>query len=272
MTTDPVVVGVDGSPAALLAVHLAVREARLRNLPLLIVFARSTDAPPPAADARRAVDEALAMAGAAVPAEAAILDGRPAAVLVHESRRAALLIVGPGRRMDLRLPGLGSVARELATHAACPVLVARGEPDHARDVLVGVDGSPAGDPAVSFGFEEAALRGTGLVALHAWTGPVSTDPGDMLPLVYDPAVVAAGEARILAEALVGWQAKYPDVSVHQRLVRRPAGRALVQASQAAGLAVVGRHGHRAWPDWLVGSVTHALLHQAHCPVAVVGPG
>jgi nucleotide-binding universal stress UspA family protein len=239
MTTNPIVVGVDGSPAALRALDLAAGEARRRDLPLRIVHAERES---------------------------------PVAVLVRESRRAALLVVGHGRRVDLHLPGLGSVARQVAAHATCPVLVARGAPDGTGDVLVGVDGSPGCDAAIGFGFEEAALHGTGLVALHAWTGPVSTGPGDMLPLVYDPALVAGEEERVLAEALAGWPAKYPDVTVHRKLVRGHAGRALVEATRDARLVVVGRHGHRAVPGWLVGSVTHALLHQAHCPIAVIRHG
>jgi nucleotide-binding universal stress UspA family protein len=277
MTTDPIVVGVDGSPAGMHAVDLAVHEARLRNRPLRVVYADSwasrpgwVDVPAPAADPRRVLDETLARV--TVPATGAILVGTPAAVLVHESQRAALLVVGHGRRVDLHLPGLGSVARQVAAHAACPVLVTRGEPDGTGDVLVGVDGSPGNDTTVGFAFEEAALRGTGLLALHAWTGPVSTGPGDMLPLVYDPALVAAEEQRVLAEALAGWQAKYPDVAVHRRLVRGHAGRALVEASRDARLVVVGRHGHRAVSGWLVGSVTHALLHQACCAIAVIRQG
>ena len=123
--------------------------------------------------------------------------------------------------------------------------------------------------AVGFAFEEAALRGAELLALHAWTGPVSTGPGDMLPLVYDPADVAADETRVLAEALAGWQTKYPDVTVHRRPVRAHAATALVEATGSAQLLVVGTHGHRAVPGWLVGSVTHALLHKARCPIVVV---
>jgi nucleotide-binding universal stress UspA family protein len=91
----------------------------------------------------------------------------------------------------------------------------------------------------------------------------------MLPLVYDPAEVAAEETRILAEALAGWQTRYPDVTVHQRLIRAHAGRALVEATGRAQLVVVGTHGHQAGTGWLVGSVTHTLLHQAHCPILVV---
>jgi nucleotide-binding universal stress UspA family protein len=223
------------------------------------------------AEPREAVDAALARISS-VPATGEIVVGNPTAVLVRESQRAALLVVGHRGRSDLPLPRLGSVARQVAAHAACPVLVTRGTLDAAGEVLVGVDGSPRNDAAVGFGFEEAALRGVDLLALHAWRGPVSTGPGDMLPLVYDPADVAAEEARVLAEALAGWQAKYPEVTVIRRLVRRHAASALVAATARAQLVVVGAHGHRAVTGWLVGSVTHALLHQAACPIVVVRHG
>ena len=136
-------------------------------------------------------------------------------------------------------------------------------------MLVGVSGTGASDAALDFAFEAAALRGAALTALHAWTGPVWRGPGDMLPLVYDPAVVAEEAGRTLNEALVGWQAKYPDVAVTELLVPGHPGSALVAQTSGAGLVVVGAHGHRAVPGWLVGSVPHLLLHQAHCPVAVV---
>jgi len=289
MTMQPIVVGVDGSPTGLHAVDLAVREAELRTRPIRVVYANTWASHPAWVDVapsglvaerltsqpRQALDQALARIAATghdVPATGEVLVGNPTAVLVHESQWAALLVVGHRGHGGLPLPGLGSVARQVAAHALCPVLVARGTLDATGEVLIGVDGSPGNDAAVGFAFEEAALRRTQLLALHAWTGPISTGPGDMLPLVYDLADVAAEETRVLAEALAGWQAKYPDVTVHRRLVRAHAARALVEATGRAQLVVVGTHGHRAVAGWLVGSVTHALLHQAGCPIVVVRQG
>ena len=39
--------------------------------------------------------------------------------------------------------------------------------------MVGVDGSQTSQRAVEFAFTEAALRKTGLTAVHAWTLPVA---------------------------------------------------------------------------------------------------
>jgi hypothetical protein len=59
--------------------------------------------------------------------------------------------------------------------------------------------------AVEYAFEEAALRGAAITAVHAWTDPVPSEPGDMLELVYDLAEVEADETRLPAEALAGLQ-------------------------------------------------------------------
>ena len=136
-------------------------------------------------------------------------------------------------------------------------------------MLLGVDGSPANDPAVGFAFDAASRRGCPLTAVHTWTHPVSTGPGDMLPLVYDTAEVEEEEARVLEEALAGRRDKYPDVQVRRRLVRAHTRPTLIEATSRAQLAVVGTRGRGGFTGLVLGSVSQALLHHADCPVAVV---
>lgn len=284
--THPVIVGVDGSPCSLQAVDVAVREAAARSAPLHVIYAYVwpyIDAPigPSMADrldsdlrtdAEQLVAEAADRARAAVPGievRGEAVPGAPIEVLVDRSRTAALVVTG-----DRGLGGfagllLGSVAVQLSAHAAAPVLVVRGRPNPAGDVLLGADGSPASEPAVAFAFEEAALRGTGLTALHAWDSPVRTESDDMLPPVYTMDDVEAEEERVLAEALAGWRDKYPEVPVRRRLVCGPARPALLEASRAAQLLVVGARGRGGFAGLLLGSVSQAMLHHADCPVAVV---
>ena len=126
MTTAPVVVGVDGSAAGLRAVDLAVREAEARDRPLRMVYAdtgRRTAVAP-----ERVVGDAaeLVRARSWVPVTGRIVAGDPATVLIAESRRAALLVLGH-RGHDRRFPvALGSVARTVIFGVACPVIVVRG--------------------------------------------------------------------------------------------------------------------------------------------------
>jgi nucleotide-binding universal stress UspA family protein len=268
------------------AVDLGVEEAVVRRRPLRLVnaffwpYLQVPVAPapywPPAGELQQQAERFLAEAydrahaGASdLEIDSEVVTGAAAAVLLDASRTAELIVVGDRGVGGFRGLRIGSVAGQLAAHATCPVLVAHGGGDPGGPVLLGVDGSPANDPAVRFAFEEAALRGVPLLALHGWTGPVSTGPGDMLPLAYDPAEVEAGEARLLAEALAGWHDKYPDVEVRRLLVRRQARTALIDAAGRAQLAVVGTRGHGGFIGLLLGSVSQAVLHHAASPVVVV---
>jgi nucleotide-binding universal stress UspA family protein len=282
----PVVVGVDGSESSLTAVELGAREATLRRRPLCLVHAfiwpymhvslgPSPYGPPEGGlrhQAERILANAYTRAHAAAPdldVHGELVTGEATAVLLNASLTSELTVIG-----DRGLGGftgllIGSVAVQLAAHVTRPILIARGVTDPAAPVLLGVDGSPANDPAVGFAFAEASLRGVALVALHAWTHPASAGPGDMLPLVYDPVEIEADENRLLAEALAGWQDKYPDVTVRRRLLHGSARKALIEATRPAQLVVVGSRGRGGFTGLLLGSVSQAVLHHAACPVAVV---
>lgn len=286
VTGAPVVVGVDGSASALSAVRLAARAAMDRCRPLRVVHAFTWPllhvplGPSPLGpaegglrhQAEQFVEQAVAEAVKAAPETVitgAVVEGAAPAVLLRESRDAALIVLG-----DRGLGGftgllIGSVAVQVAAHADCPVMVARGDGRADGPVVVGVDGSELSDLAVGFAMEEAALRGNALVAVHAWTHPVSIEPGDMLPLVYDVDALDAEEKLLLAEAVAGWSERYPDVPVTRRTVRGQAARVLLEESAAAQLLVVGARGKGGFAGLLLGSVSQALLHHAACPLAIV---
>ncbi|GAA2433810.1 universal stress protein [Streptomyces macrosporus] len=293
MTNGPVVVGVDGSRSSLDAVAVAAREARLRGVGLRVVHAflwpavhvplgPSPLGPPDGglrAMAERLVADAVEHARTAEPGievDGEIVAGEPLTVLEGRSRGAALVVVGSRGLGGFTGLLLGSTAVHLSAHGRCPVLVVRGRAEPTGPILLGVDGSPAGEAAVGFAFAEASLRGVDLVALHTWnnwTGPATGGPGDPLPLVYDENMLRDEEERVAAEALSGWQAKHPDVTVHRRLVQGRTRQALIEASGEARLLVVGARGRGGFSGLLLGSVSQAVLHHAHCPVAVVrNPG
>jgi nucleotide-binding universal stress UspA family protein len=286
MSAAPVVAGVDGSESALAAVRLAAAESVARRRPLRLVHALvwalfdvplgpAPGGPPEGGfrhQAERFLGDALDAAAKAAPdvqVTGEILDGGAAAVLLHAARDAELVVIG-----DRGLGGfsglvLGSVAVQVCAHAPVPVLVARGEPHPDGPVVVGVDGSVVSDQAVAFAFEEAALRGAPLVAIHAWRFPVSTGPGDMLPLVYDSDQLAEEEDLVLAESLAGYRDRYPRVRVTRALERARPAKALVDASKRAQLVVVGARGRGGFTGLLLGSVSHAVLHHSHSPLAIV---
>jgi nucleotide-binding universal stress UspA family protein len=173
----PVVVGVDESESARDAVRWAAAEAARRHAPLRLV---SAFAPIPAGHVgnpglgtsyRRTMTEgARAVLAAAVEQAAGVASGIdigselrtgfPVPVLLDESDRALLTVVGSRGLGGFTGLLVGSVAVALAARGGSPV-------------VVGVDGSPTSEAAVALAFEEATLRSAPLVAVHTW-------PDDML--------------------------------------------------------------------------------------------
>ncbi|MEJ8279517.1 universal stress protein, partial [Pseudonocardia spirodelae] len=138
-------------------------------------------------------------------------------------------------------------------------------------VVVGVDGSAWTEPALAAAFAEAAARGTGVVAVHAWADDV-VDPA--VTALVDPDGRAEDERRLLDDALAPWADKHPDVRVRRVLAHDRPARALVTESGWAQLVVVGSRGRGGVAGMPLGSVGRALLSHAHCPVLVArdGPG
>ena len=282
-----IVVGVDESPAAKVAVQWAARDAELRKIPLTLVHATSPEVATwpnvrlPAGLARwhrdhgrRLVDDAFKVAEEATqhggPAEVhtEILPSAAVPTLVDLSKDAEMVVTGC--RGSGRWPGrlMGSVSSGLLHYAHCPVAIVHDEdplmphPSKAP-VLVGIDGSSASELATAIAFDEASRRDVGLIAVHAWSDvDVSEWPG-----IDWPATQSMAE-EVLAERLAGWQEQYPDVQVSRTVVRDEPARQLVQRSEEAQLVVVGSRGRGGFAGMLVGSVGETVAQMARMPVIV----
>jgi nucleotide-binding universal stress UspA family protein len=287
----PVVVGVDGSASAYQAVKWAAEEAARRQVELRLVRAfswttseRQTRHSGQVAQyrdqlldvARHQVARASRIAAKTRPdveTTTQVEIGAPIEVLGSEARRAQLLVLGDRGLGGLAGLVLGSVAITLAARGACPIVIVLGERvgtgNQDGPVVVGIDGSPTSEAALAFAFDAAAARGVALVAVHAWS-PTAID--DALAPVMDWDAVAVEEDAVLAERLAGWGQKYPQVTVRRTVVRDGAAQAIVDASNGAQLVVVGSRGRGNATGLLLGSISHGVLHAAHCPVAVVRSG
>ncbi len=280
---EAIVVGTDGSDRGLAALLWAADEARRRCLRLRIVHTvpwlygtpivpTSGVVPDEAVAAGREVlDKAMAAVSerdSGVRVECELMIGSAARVLLERGDAAGMVVVG-AHGVGLSA-WLGSTASQVVTHTRVPAVVVRHvEPASSGEIVLGVDRAPAEEPAIRFAFEEAIVRGARLRVVHAWSHPGSGGPGDMRPLVYEPEEITEDEARSLSETLSRWREKFPGVDVVSEVIHGRPSRVLSGASARADLLVVGSRGRGGFTGLLLGSVSHALLHDAHCPMAVV---
>lgn len=134
-----VVVGVDGSESAGVALEFAAEEADLRGADLRVVTVmevseraqESTRPVPEVLDKLQRIGEeivksALARAKELYPClrcEGIVLYGRPQSVLLDEGVGATLLVLGRRGQGGLASLLLGSVSRHMVNNASCPVVV-----------------------------------------------------------------------------------------------------------------------------------------------------
>jgi nucleotide-binding universal stress UspA family protein len=133
-----IVAGVDGSESSILALRWAGALAPLFQASIRAVtcwqfqIAVGTFMPVlwnPDEEARKICAEALSQAfGDSTPVDVqmVISQGPPAKVLIEESRRARLVVVGSRGHGGFEGLLLGAVGAAVAEHAKCPVLIAHG--------------------------------------------------------------------------------------------------------------------------------------------------
>ncbi|WP_420881302.1 universal stress protein [Rhodococcus sp. (in: high G+C Gram-positive bacteria)] len=286
---NSVIVGVDGSDAAQAAVVWAARMCAERNLTLRIIHALNFSPytyGAPYLDVAGIYDwmedegkEILGRAAAAardvaadltITTEISTMGGARWLVSLSEDSRALVL----GASGSGAAGGIGSTAVNAASHGVCPVVVVHqrdGEVPSEGPVVVGIDGSQTSERATAVAFEEAALRGVPLVAIHAWSDtPHGTLAGGR-SAIRDPRAFEDAEREVLSERLAGWRDRYPDVEVQRELYIDGPRTHLLAWSQKAQLVVVGSRGRGGFRGLLLGSTSNELVQKAQCPVMVVRP-
>jgi nucleotide-binding universal stress UspA family protein len=245
-----VVVGVDSTDSSAVAVEFAAREAASRHLPLTLVHPLELLSSHRSAARRHHFLRAGRSADLIgditnrVRVDHPSLQVRPTVANGHAG--AALVVAGyeSGR----------GLAEALDTQ--CPVIIARRDDlaGLAAPVVVGVDWSTPSHRAVEFAFDEATMRGVPLLVIHAQPDVSEAEP----------------RYAIMVDTLQGLTRRFPQVDLHHTTVQgATAVEVLLFASTAAGLVVVGSRGLGAFSGLLLGSVSQALVKNAHCPVAIV---
>ena len=130
-----------------------------------------------------------------------------------------------------------------------------------RRIVVGVDGSVGAEHALGWAATQARLTGAELeIVTASGRGRALADPGTRGQSTEWGTNDATARAKNDA----------PGVAFTSKEVTGPPAPALIEESNDADLLVVGSRGRGGFPSLLLGSVSRKCVHEAHCPVVVVG--
>ena len=278
---ERIVVGVDGSEPAAGALGWVVRLARLTgarvealtvvaDMPLAGPFAEwnlGEDAIELGLEAQRHTLDQVDHEG--VELDASIQDGQPAAVLLGSAKGADLLVIGTHGHGAIESTLLGSISRQVATHAPCPTVLVPEDPGRLRRIVAGVDGSEEALHALRWavGLARSVDAEIEVVTAYHYT-PVGVGS----PWVPPVTVVSQQDMRAVASDVVDdavRKADAADVVVERTVCEGAAASRLQDRAQDADLLVVGSRGHGGFAGLLLGSVSRRCLVHPVGPVAVV---
>jgi nucleotide-binding universal stress UspA family protein len=135
-------------------------------------------------------------------------------------------------------------------------------------IVVGIDGTPCSDRALTWALREARVTNRRLMLVHVWHWTLAAIESPM-PLAGLPDPKTAGR-RVLKAALD--RARTTGIDTQTRLVEGAApGPALSDAAAGAAMLVVGAHGRRDLARSLFGSVSKSCLQHARGPIVIIPP-
>lgn len=243
-----VVVGIDGSQAAVRAALWAVDEVAGTDIPLRLIYIRELSSMPSHGESRTAMAaaeeavydayHAVTAVGKPVKVEMEILEGPVVPTLIQTSESTQLICVGDVGFGQSSPAGFGSTATALVRVAHCSVAVIRG--DHSdeqtkdRCVVAHVAGCADDHAVLKFGFEEAYRRNARLVVLTAWHSRFDDLRIDKLINDHEHRM-----HEILDRLVALWSPHYPEVHVSTIAAYGPLLNYLTDHASSIQLVVVG---------------------------------
>ncbi len=195
--------------------------------------------------------------------------GSPAEIILKTAHSAGADLIAIGARGHNRMAELllGSVSHRVLMHATRPTLIVKGAARPIQRVLVAVEG------------REDAERIKQWLLVHPFANPVELCVlSVVVPIrVADPYNIGGFETwsdslKTYAEDLVksvGAELMGSRYSIGTRVATGEVAATVAEQAKDMDLVIVASHGRKGLERFLLGSTSHAIVHQAACPILVV---
>ncbi len=225
---------------------------------------------------RKEGEGVLAQAQQAVPnnfpkVQAVHQIGHPVDVILEtaQSAKANLLILGARGLGAVKELVLGSTSHRVVMHAPCSTLIIKSAVSHIRKILLPIEGQEDAEMALQF------------LMLNPFAEPVEVEVFAVWPQPGLPWPTTLGQSKLLeiqaieqAEARmkgVTDRLKEMNIACQARVGLGGPAYAILEQAKASqvDLIMMGTHGRGGLSRFLIGSVSHSVLHETTCPVLIV---
>jgi nucleotide-binding universal stress UspA family protein len=304
MTRNEIVVGLDDSPSAKVALRWAAEQAVLSHAVLRAIHVLDwpygpSNAPLPARrhDVDPTFDEIQAAYLARITKVFDDISPRPdwliqfatgeaGPVLVRQSRDSQLLVVGTREHVGFGRLLVGSISHHCLSHASCPVVAVPALTDAApaellglgaagevnrNEIVVGVDLSPSARAALRWAAQHARATGQSLRAIHAVDVSPAFNMAFGMGAVAVPMEASAMDTAYREAIAAVFDSIQPEPGWSLSFFSGEARPVVVSETVGAALLAVGTKEHVGIGRLVPGSVSHHCISHAHCPVVAIPP-
>ncbi|MDH4084379.1 MAG: universal stress protein [Nitrospira sp.] len=180
---------------------------------------------------------------------------------------ADLIVVGVRGRNRLSEFVLGSVSHRVLLHSSRPTLIVRGAARKVQRVLIAIECREDADRIVKWLTQHPFADPAELCVLHAVVPIGVDDPYDAL----GTRTWWEGAERYAEELVASTASKLlnSQYKVSTKVAMGNPAAMIEQEAKAMDLVVVTSHGRKGISRFLIGSVSHAVVHHVTCPVLVL---
>lgn len=184
-----------------------------------------------------------------------------------DSLTADLIVVGTRGRSRLSEIVLGSVSHRVLLHSSRPTLITRGAARKVHRVLVAIEDCDDADRIVRWLMQYPFATPVELRVIHAVV-PIGVNE-----LYVGPEISAWWEdmqryAEELVQSTAG-KLVSAQYTVTTKVIQGSPAAVIEQEAKDMDLVVVTSHGRKGISRFLLGSVSHAVVHHVTCPVLVL---